>query len=112
MNWDELTDTLQLNDIRVTIIKPLRISANHEYETGMMIGFKSGIFGGGWKRRSRDGHWHEGSFSSLKMHWIKKPKVQVAYNSFTWGKSQHSDWVEVDNCTFEIIKKEETNNGM
>ena len=112
MNYQELQSALGLVDreIIVTIIKPVR---NDEvYKTGTVLGFKPGVFGGGYSdyrkdKQQKDGRGmsHPHSFSSLDMKWIKKPKVLVVYNAFTFGKSLHWDWIEVDNCEFEIKTK-------
>ena len=101
MTWDVLLDQVGLGhrDVIVTIVKPVR---NGEYyKKGRLTGFKSGIWGGGHSR-FKDGFSH--SFDSSKQHWIKKPKVHVTYDIFNWGKRCYNDWVDVDNCTFEIIK--------
>lgn len=45
-------------------------------------------------------------FDSSRIRWIKKPKVHVTYNIFDFGGKEHSDWVDADNCTFSIIKKQ------
>jgi hypothetical protein len=109
MNYTELLQAIGLDkkEIIATIIKPVR---NEEvYKTGTVIGFKPGLFGGGHSNWKKDSQQKDGrgmaqphSFSSFDMHWIKKPKVLIVYNAFTFGKRQHWDWIEVDNCTFEI----------
>lgn len=91
-------------DVLVNINKPVR---NGEYyQQGILSGFKCGIWGGG---HSRFKNGVAMSYDSSKKHWIKKPKVHVTYNLYYWsngnGKGgQQSDWIDVDNCTFEIIK--------
>lgn len=98
MNFSELINELNISGrkIKVNIINPVR---NAEcYKTGELVGYKSGIWGGGHKFKKGE----MTSFNGLNRGWVKKPKVQVAYNTFTFGKSQHSDWIDVDNCDFEI----------
>ncbi len=100
MNYDELLNNLCLSgkEIKVTVINPVR---KHEvYKTGRLVGFKPGLFGGGGKRFKNG--WAT-SYNSLDQHWLKKPKVLVAYNCFIYGKRQESDWVDCDNCEFDII---------
>jgi len=99
MNWTEFLKTPVVfgNDIKVTILNPVR--KDDWAKEGMLTGFKCGIWGGG--------HWNfkngmAKSFSSSRMHWKKKPKVHVTYNAFEYGKSFYSDWVDVDNCDFNI----------
>ena len=106
MTLSELRTALGMDnkDVIVHIINPIR--KGDEYKSGQVIGFKPGLFGGGhsdWKKDNKDGgvstpH----TFNSLDMHWLKKPKAMVLYNSFTWGGKMHFDWIEVDNCDFEI----------
>lgn len=109
MNYTKLQQLLGLDkkEIIATLIKPVRIE--EIYKKGKVIGFKPGVYGGGhsnWKKdkQQKDGRGmsHAHSFSTFDMHWLKKPKVLIIYDIFTFGKSQHWDWVEVDNCTFEI----------
>ncbi len=102
MDWSELLTVMQVEQIIVTVINPIR--KGDCYKTGELQGFKCGIFGGGHSR-FKNGAPH--SYDSSKRKWIRKPKVLVAYNIFTYGKSQHSDWIDVDNCTFEIKKGED-----
>lgn len=109
MNWTEFLEATGFDkkELHVTLIKPVR---NDEiYKIGRVIGFKPDVFGGGHSDWKKDKQQKDGrgmamahSFDSSKMHWIKKPKVLVEYNVFTFGKSTHWDWVEVDNCEFEI----------
>jgi hypothetical protein len=110
MNYTELLQSLNLSgrEIIATIIKPVR--NEEEYKQGRVIGFKPGIRGGGHSDYSKDSQDRDGyrgshphSFSSLDIRWIKKPKVLIVYSviDFMRGK-EHWDWIEVDNCTFEI----------
>lgn len=107
MNWDELLEKAKLGDkIEVTLINPIR--KEEYYKKGEMIGMKPGVYGGGhfnYKRNKDGGPSVPHSFSSDRMHWIKKPKVLVQYNIFEYrsNKGMHSDWVNVDNCEFKII---------
>lgn len=114
MTWDELLkETAFGKEIQVTLIKPLR-KPLHEGDTsftqGTLTGFKFGLWGGGhgdWEKYSNEGRTDGApkvpmSFDSTKMHWIKKPKIQVTYNIFKFHGKEYSDWVEVDNCLFEI----------
>jgi hypothetical protein len=101
MTIDTLFAEFGLNkrEIIVTIINPVR--KDPIYKKGRLAGFKAGLFGGGHY------HYKNGvpmSYASTRRRWIKKPKVLVAYDIFTFGKSSHSDWVDVDNCTFDVIK--------
>jgi hypothetical protein len=108
MEWSELLISLNLvdRDIIATIIKPIR---NDEWaKSGTVTGFKSGLYGGGHSR------WKGGmphSFSSLRMRFIKKPRVHITYNCFEWGKKEYSDWVDVDNCTFSFKDNKSSDNG-
>lgn len=101
MDWSELLIAMNIGDadIIATLITPLRKDGD-SYKSGKVVGFKPGVYGGG---HSRYKNGVPMSFDSTKMCWKKKPKVFVAYNCFTYGKSQHTDWVDVDNCTFEIV---------
>jgi len=81
MDWNTLVETTNLKDVVVTLIKPIR--HGEYYLEGRLTGFKSGIL-------NRDGNC------------IKKPKVHISYDIYTYGKGPHCDWVAVDNCTFEI----------
>lgn len=98
MNWDELLESTALGkDVIVTVIKPLR--KEEYYKAGRMTGYKSGLYGGGHS------NYRNGvpcSYDASKRRWIKKPKVHVTYNVFTYGGKEHSDWISVDNCIFEI----------
>ena len=108
MSWEELLKMWQLDDIIVTIKEPLR--KDEVYKKGRLTGFKSGLFGGGHYNFQRDKDLPNSrsvpmSFSSTRKHWIRKPKVHVTYNIFTWGLAggkEHSDWIDIDNCTFEF----------
>lgn len=106
MNWTELLTACQLDNVEVTIINPIRKSLHDEYKHGMMIGYKAGLIGGGFKVEKRDGEIRGQHYSSTKRRWLKKPKVLVEYNVFNYGGRTHTDWIEVDNCTFEIKKGE------
>ena len=87
MNWTELLDQAKMgDDIKVTLINPVR---NREYfKEGSLTGFKSGTIG-------------------IKGHWIKKPKIQVTYSVYQMypTKKCYQDWVDYDNCEFEIVTK-------
>lgn len=101
MDWTELLAATQLEKrIEVTIINPVR--KDDSYKKGRMIGYKSGIIGGGHSNFKKG---VPCSFDSSKRKWIKRPKVLVEYNCFTFGTraKMHSDWIDIDNCTFEII---------
>lgn len=102
MDYGTLLDVLGFGkrDIIVTIINPVR--KEEYYKEGRLVGFKSGIWGSGHSNY-KNGFPH--SFDSSKQHWIKKPKIHVAYNIFTFGGKDHSDWIDVDNCRFKIVKK-------
>jgi hypothetical protein len=108
MNWTELLTAIGFanKQIIATIIKPVR--KDDIYKSGRVIGFKPGVFGGGHSDYYKDKQQGDGassyphSFNSLDMHWIKKPKVMVEYGIFIFGKHSHFDWIDVDNCTFEI----------
>ena len=98
MSFENLYQEMGLNrrEVLVTLINPVR--KGEYYKQGKLTGFKSGIYGGGWNSKHT-------SFDSTKMHWIKKPKVHVTYNVFEFFKGQHSDWVDIDNCVFNVVKK-------
>jgi phosphoribosylaminoimidazole (AIR) synthetase len=101
MDYDQLQSALGLDgkEIIVKLIKPIRTAQKgieDVYKTGRVAGFKPGIYGGGHYGK------HGRSYDSTRRHWIKKPKVLVVYNIFTYGKSEHSDWVDVDNCAFSF----------
>ena len=102
MTWDELLDATAFNNVEVEIINPTR--KEDCYKRGSLKGFKAGIWGGGHKRFVK-GVPH--SFCSSDTHWIKKPKVLVAYNIFTFGHrgKQHNEWIDIDNCTFSFKAK-------
>jgi hypothetical protein len=102
MTFDVLLSEVGLmnREVIVTLIKPLR---QQEYYTkGRLTGFKSGLWGGG-HYNYRNGV--PMSFDSQRIRCIKKPKVHVTYDIFDFGGRMHSDWVDIDNCTFQIIKK-------
>lgn len=95
MKWDELLDVAKLGDtIRVKLLVPLR--GGEHFTEGTFGGFKSGILGGGWNRKQT-------KFDSSKIHFTKKPKICVVYNICEFGKKPYMDWVDVDNCEFEIL---------
>lgn len=109
MTYQELFISLGLHnkDIIATIIKPVR--KDDCYKQGRVIGFKPGLYGGGFSDYRKDKQQKDGrgaamphSFNSFNMHWIKKPRVLIEYPCFTFGKSTHWDWIDVDNCTFEF----------
>ena len=100
MTGNETLDYMRLDSIEVTLIKPLR--KGDCYEKGTIIGFKAGLIGGGHKFKK--GGWY--SYDSTKRKVLKKPMVRIAYNAFTYGGSQHCDWVHVDNCEFNLVEKE------
>jgi len=102
MNWEELIQKWQLDDIVVTIINPVR--KEEWYKTGRLTGFKSGLWGGG-HYNYKNGKSH--SFDSTRVRCLKKPKVQVTYNVFTYRGKEHSDWIDFDNCEFTIKTQEE-----
>lgn len=98
MDWTELLAAMQLDkDIIVTITKPVR--NGEPYTHGRLTGFKCGIFGGG-HYNYKDGM--PQSYDSTRRHFIKPPKVHVTYNIFQFGGKEHSDWIDVANCIFEI----------
>ena len=101
MNFDEVINALGLSDknIRATLINPLRNGEIYKY--GKVIGFKAGQLSGHSKYKKGIPQ----RFDGTKMRWIKKPKVFIAYDIFTFGKSQLTDWVDIDNCEFEILDK-------
>lgn len=101
MDYSELSTLWQLDDIEVTVINPIR--KQDYYKTGRLTGFKYGIWGGG---HSNFKNGIPRSYDSSKRYWKKKPKVQVTYNVFEYGRREHSDWIDVDNCTFEIKRNE------
>ena len=103
MDFNELMTILGVGNasIRVTIINPIR-KETETYKYGTMMGFKPGLWGGGHKNYKNG---IPTSFCSLDQHWLKKPKVFIAYDVFTFGEKTHSDWIDVDNCEFEIVKK-------
>ena len=113
---DQLFVALGLDGKRIeaVLIKPVR--NGDMYLKGTVIGFKSGVWGGGYSKYVRDKDADERKFPSMptsyrsdRRHWIKKPKVHVEYDVFTYGKGGlHSDWVVIDNCTFNIIIEEKT----
>jgi len=102
MSFETLLLELGLNrrDVIVTLINPLR--KDEYYKQGKLTGFKSGIWGGGGSKYKNG---MARSYDSTKRRWIKKPKVHVTYNIYVWGKGHISDWVDVDNCKFSVIKK-------
>ena len=105
MDWNKLLEFFNLDNIEVTIINPVR--KDEIYKTGKITGFKAGLFGGGHSNY-KNGIPH--TYNSLNRHWIRKPKVQVTYGIFDYGGSEHSDWIDVDNCTFKFTKTNEIRN--
>jgi len=103
MTFDVLLSEIGLGnrEIIATIINPIR--KGEYYKQGRVTGFKSGLWGGGYSNY-KNGVPH--AYESTKRDWIKKPKVHITYNIFTFGGKEHSDWVDADNCTFQIIKNE------
>lgn len=110
LDWDELLKVSMLDDVEVEIINPIRkdpFRGDKEsvYKRGRLTGFKCGLFGGGnsdYRKPKDEGFSIPHSFDSRKMHYLKKPKVHVTYNIFDYGKKEHSDWVDVDNCIFRV----------
>lgn len=105
MNWNKIIKILGLEDktLQANIINPIRKPINGDvdiYSKGKVIGFKPGTLGGGHKYKKGKLK----SFDSLDFKWLKKPKVLVLYSIFDWGGKQHIDWIDVDNCTFELIE--------
>ncbi len=98
MNFEELLTALCLNDknIIVTLINPKR--KGDWYKSGKLVGFKSGHTVCG-RSNYENGMPHSLDNSRI-MQWIKKPKVLVAYEYYSHGHRQ--DWINIDNCTFEI----------
>lgn len=103
MNWMELLNATNFDKVRVTILSPVR--RGESYTQGTVQGFKAGVIGGGHKFMKKDGEFESHSFDSSNLKWLKKPRVFVVYDVFTFGGKQHCDWIEVDNCEFEIIKE-------
>lgn len=110
MDWSEFLSVTNLDKgIEVAIINPVR--NGDIYKTGRMTGYKSGVRGGGHYGVRGGGHYNykkgePHSFSSQRIRWIKKPKVHVTYNCFDFGRKEHSDWIDVDNCRFKIKSEE------
>lgn len=103
MNWKELLETpicLGKDTIEVTFITPPR--KGEYFEKGEMVGYQTGIFGGGWSANGM-------SFSSDRMRFLKKPKILVTYNihQFYPKKRPFLDWVDIDNCIFNIVQHED-----
>lgn len=104
MTWTELLDTpltIGKDKIEVTFLKPPR-NGEH-FQKGEMVGYQTGIFGGGWSANGM-------RFSSSDMRFLKKPKVLVSYNIFQWypKRKPFLDWADVDNCVFNIITNDVT----
>jgi hypothetical protein len=79
-------------------------------KSGRFAGLQAGRWGGGHYNYEKDTQHPElpkmpHSFSSLRMHQIKQTRVQVVYNVFEFGRTEHSDWIPLDNCDFEIVRK-------
>jgi len=104
MNFNELLTLLNIDDLEIIVklIKPVR--KDDSYKEGRLTGFKSGIITIRKRIKFRDGELKRYSIGGSP-YWKKKPKVQVTYNCFTWGKNEHSDWVDIDNCDFTIKYK-------
>lgn len=91
MNWDEVLKTIGLfnSDLIATIINPIRKGDVHK--KGRVVGFKAGV-------------------TSANKGACRKPRVFVEYFACTIysrsGKQtgMRGDWIDVDNCEFEIIK--------
>jgi hypothetical protein len=98
MDYTELLKTLGLDkEIRITIIKPVR--NGDIFKEGILAGIKPGKHTGGWTY-TKAGK----TFIASNSIYIK-PRVLVAYpTSIIYGKpkGQVTDWVDVDNCIFEI----------
>ena len=104
MTYETLLTEIGLGnrEIIATLINPIRKEPH--YKEGRVTGFKSGLFGGGHYNYKNGTPM---SYDSSKRHWIKKPKVHITYNCYTWKRSgarEDSDWVDIDNCKFQIIK--------
>ena len=108
MNWNELSAQLQLGEVIVTILNPVRTGNDCEsYKSGKMMGFKPGTVGDGYRHIKRDGEIVGGH--SKQQRWLKKPKVMVVYNTFEIypHRRVYFDWIDIDNCTFEIKQNEQ-----
>ena len=105
MNLNELLIHLGLGDKKIVAHLIIPVRKGEHYKSGEVVGFKPGIFGGGHSefKKKREGISVPHTYNSLKRYWIKKPKVMIKYSIFTFGKSEHFDWVDIDNCNFEII---------
>ena len=105
MNLSELLVQLKIMDKKIIAHLVIPVRKEEEYKSGEVIGFKPGIYGGGHSeyKKEREGITRPHSFNGLNMYWLKKPKVMISYSCFTYGKRQHFDWVDIDNCNFEII---------
>ena len=109
MTFDVLLSEVGLmnRDVLVTLINPLR--KEKIYKQGKLTGFKSGLYGGGHYKYKNG---VPTAFDSRRIRCIKKPKVHVTYNIFEFGGREHSDWVDVDNCKFQIIKNKQNETSL
>jgi hypothetical protein len=103
-SWFEILQKLNLIDreIKVTLIKPVRTKDADDYKSGKLIGFKAGLNG------VVNYNYKNGipmSFNSSRIHQIKPIMVHVEYPVFEFQGKCYSDWVPIDNCTFEIVGK-------
>ena len=110
MDLSEIISELGLSDIliKVTLKVPKRIG--DEYKAGRLAGSQPGYWGGCHYDYQKDFQCPEApkrpmSFDSRRIHQLKQTRVLVVYNCFTWGGREHSDWVPIENCDFEIVRK-------
>jgi hypothetical protein len=103
MDFKELYEYFNLDkiNVRVTLIKPIR--NGEEFKTGRITGYKAGLYGGGWYNY-KDGV--PQSFNSTRIHCKKKERIQITYGVWQFHGKELSDWVDIDNCEFEIIQKD------
>ncbi len=105
-SWFELLQKLNLIDreIKITLIKPVRTKDNSDdiFKTGKLIGFKPGLMGRGHYNYKNGTPM---SFNSGRIHQLKPAMVQIEYSVFDFGKKLYTDWVPIDNCTFEIVQR-------
>lgn len=79
MTWNEIVSLTSLDFIEIALINPIR--KGDEYKTGKLIGFKA---------------------SNKK----NPPRVQIKYGVYKMCPQPKTicDWVDVTNCTFDLIK--------
>lgn len=98
MDFQQLLVYLGLHnqDIHVTLVTPVRKPLHEKdggvYTRGKVIGFKPGL----WRSPRGKNTWGGPPIQ------VKPPRVLVQYNAFTFHKGSHSDWVDVNNCIFEL----------